>query len=141
MNPDRPLEGARILIAEDNAILALDLMDVLRNAGAEIVGPAATLTKALALANSASLTLAVLDINLGRELVFPAAQVLKERGVGVIFLTGHSETEAISQDWPEAQLITKPAPLKLLMRTVCEAYRGAGICAIHGCRYCERRQR
>ncbi|MGO9985035.1 MAG: response regulator [Rhodomicrobium sp.] len=130
MTLDRPLESARILIAEDNAILALDLMDLLGNAGAQIVGPAATLAKTLVLAKSATLTCAILDVNLGNELVFPAAQVLKERGIGMIFYTGCEDWEKLSQDWPDAQVLTKPAPLALLMRTVCGACCRLGRCAI-----------
>src|SRR5271167_1120461 len=129
MIPDQPLQGARVLIAEDEAILALDMMNVLRNAGAEVLGPAATLADTFALARSASLTCAVLDVNLRREFVFPAAQVLKERGVRMIFYTGCCEREQLSQDWPDAQVLAKPAPVKLLLRTVGEACRGRGFCA------------
>jgi hypothetical protein len=126
MAPDQPLDGARILVAEDNAILALDLMDLLADAGAEVLGPVATLADTLALARSSSLTCAVLDVNLGSQLVFPAAQVLKDRGVGIIFHTGNCEWERLSQDWPDAWVLTKPAPLKLLIRTICEACIQAG---------------
>jgi DNA-binding response OmpR family regulator len=131
-----PLRGARILVAEDDAILAFDIMDLLRKAGAEVLGPAATLADALALAGLAALSCAVLDVNLRHELVFPAAQRLKECGVPIIFHTSHSEPERLRQDWPGAVVLTKPAPHKLLIRAVCEAFRGVGFCAGMGCRYC-----
>src|SRR5271165_1970633 len=75
---DQPLQGTRILIAEDDPLLALDTKCLLEDAGADVVGPAGTLADTLALARSASLSCAVLDINLRREFVFPAAEVLKE---------------------------------------------------------------
>ena len=84
----RPLHGARILVAEDDAILAYDLQNLLRDAGAVILGPARTLADTLAFARSAELSCAVLDVNLRGEVVFPAARVLKERGVSIVFHTG-----------------------------------------------------
>ncbi len=132
----QPLRGACILIAEDDAMLAFDLQDVLRKAGAEILGPAATLANALALARSASLTCAVLDVNLRHELVFPAAQVLKERCVKIIFHTGCGDPEGLRRDWPDAQILKKPAPCGLLIRTVCAACCGLGLGTLQGCRDC-----
>lgn len=123
------------MLAEDDAIVAFDARSVLRTAGAEVLGPAATLADTLVLAGSVPLTCAVLDVNLRRETVFPAAEVLKKRGVSIIFLTGCHEWENLKQDWPDAKVLRKPAPVKLLVRTVCEACRGLE-CAGHGCRYC-----
>ncbi len=68
---DQPLQGARILVAEDDAILAYDMEDLLRNAGADVVGPARMLADALALARSASLSCAVLDVNLRSVFFLP----------------------------------------------------------------------
>ena len=73
------LLGSRVLVAEDDVILALDMERSLRDAGAEIFGPAKTEADATALARTAPLTCAVLDVNLGCELVFPVAHVLRER--------------------------------------------------------------
>ncbi len=114
------LRGARILVAEDNMILAYDMVNLLQNTGAEVLGPARTLAQTLALAESASLSCAVLDVNLGQELVFPAAQLLKERGVGIVFQTGHGEPEMLKREWPEAQVLIKPVPSTLLIQAVRE---------------------
>ncbi len=133
---DRPLLGARILIAEDDAIIAFDVESLLRNAGAEVLGPAATLANTLALARSASLTCAVLDVNLRREFTFPAAQVLKERGVRLIFHTAYSDPEGLRRNWPDAQVLTKPTPAKLLVRALCAVCYSSGLGALPACRYC-----
>ncbi len=90
---DYPLRGARILVVEDDAILALDMAELLARAGAEIIGPALTLADALALAETANLTSAVLDVKLRDDLVFPAAQALKERGITIIFYTSHGDVQ------------------------------------------------
>ncbi len=118
MPKDQPLQGTRILIAEDDAIQGFDLKMLFEANGAQVVGPARTLMSALALANAAEPTCAVLDIVLGRELVFPVAQVLKERGVGIVFLTGDSGLRGFRRDWPDAQVLAKPAPSDVLMRSI-----------------------
>jgi CheY-like chemotaxis protein len=132
----QPLRGARILVAEDNALLAFDMASLLKKAGAEVLGPATTLRATLAFAKEAVLNCAVLDVNLGRDTVFSAARVLKERGVRMIFHTGHGEWEMLQQEWPGAQVLTKPAPSSLLIRAVCEACVSAGFGAIPDCPYC-----
>jgi CheY-like chemotaxis protein len=128
MPENRPLKGSRILIAEDNAIQALDLKMSLQDAGAEVIGPARSGPEALALAESASLTCAILDVVLRHELVFGAAWLLKRRGIKIVFHTGSSDIQALRRDWPEAQIVTKPAPPELLLKAVytacaCKAQR------------------
>ncbi len=114
----KPLQGARILIAEDNAILAFDLIGLLREAGAEVVGPAGTLERALELSEAEPLNCSVLDVNLRDGHVFPAAEVLRERRIGIIFYTCYVDPDGLIRDWPDAQVLAKPAPSHLLIRTV-----------------------
>ena len=76
---------------------------------------------ATALARTAPLTCAVLDVNLGCELVFPAAHVLRERGINTIFCTGY-DVHVLQQDWPDAEVLSKPvSPQRLIsaIRTAC----------------------
>ncbi len=113
------LQSAPILIAEDNALLALDMAAALRQAGANVIGPAATLEEALALVWTPALVCGVLDVSLRNEFVFPAAKVLRDRHAGIVFYTGHSDAETLKLDWPEARVLTKPAPDKLLIEAVC----------------------
>ena len=121
---DKPLLGARILVVEDDAILAFDLIHMLRDAGADIVGPGMTLKHALDLAATPSLICGVLDVSLRQELVFPVANVLRERGVGIVFYTGFGETHLLGRDWPNAQVLTKPATQKLLLSAIASACCG-----------------
>ncbi|MGO9546985.1 MAG: response regulator [Rhodomicrobium sp.] len=118
---DRILAGARVLIAEDDPILAFDMMSFLRAAGAGISGPAANLKRALTLAGDEALTCGILDVSLGREFSFPAAQVLRERSVGIVFYTGYADLTGLKRDWPEAQILSKPAPARFLLQTVSAA--------------------
>src|SRR5262249_18398387 len=117
----KPLRGARVLIAEDNPILAFDIASLLQGAGAETLGPAKSLRDALILAEASPLDCGILDVSLFDDLVFPAAKVLRDRGIGIIFYTGYGDPESLSQDWPRAQILIKPTPPQLLIRAVANA--------------------
>jgi two-component system, response regulator PdtaR len=112
------LLGSRVLVAEDDPFIAFDIMKSLHEAGAETLGPALSLARALELACTQDLNCAVLDVMLRDGLVFPAASILRQRGAGLVFYTGYRDPESIKQDWPSAQVLFKPAPSQLLVRTV-----------------------
>jgi CheY-like chemotaxis protein len=116
-----PLRGARILIAEDNPILAFDLAGLLEEAGAETLGPARNLSEALILVCTPLLDCGVLDVSLGTELVFPAARRLRDRGLGLVFYTGYGDPESLGRAWPSAQILIKPVPPQVLIGAVTTA--------------------
>ena len=95
--PDCPilLRGKRILVVEDEAIVAMLIEDELLEAGAEVVGPAGSVGDALQLIEAAAadggLSAAVLDINLDGEAVRPVADTLAALGVPFLFATGYGE--------------------------------------------------
>ena len=120
---DEPLLGCRVLVAEDDCIIALDLELLLRNAGAEVFGPVKTTAAVVALAKTAPLSCAVLDVNLGSDLVFPAAHFLRERDIKTIFCTGYGDPESLSKDWPDAQVLVKPVQSQHLIRAVKRAHQ------------------
>ena len=91
MKPDlEKAAGKRILLVEDEYLIAQDIIRPLIDAGAEIIGPAATVQDALRLMLSApALDAAVLDVNLNGEMVFAVADALITRGVPFVFATGY----------------------------------------------------
>src|SRR5262249_19301040 len=103
--PDKPLEGSRVLVAEDNPILAYHNSRSLIEAGAQVAGPAITVDRALELAVAEVIDCAVLDVYLRDGLVFPAAEVLKQKGAGIVFFTGRADTSRIKQEWPHAEVL------------------------------------
>jgi len=110
------LAGKRILLVEDEYILASDLAEFLEQHGADIVGPVGTMTQALAM-TGAALDAAVLDVNLRGERVYPVADALLERGVPIVFATGYDELLGHRSyvGLPRCRKpIDKPALLKLL---------------------------
>lgn len=92
MNPDVSLQGARILVVEDDMMIAMLVEDMLSDLGCQVVGPANNLTKALDMArDDGPFSAAILDVNLGMESVFPAADLLRAQGVPLIFCTGYGD--------------------------------------------------
>lgn len=83
--PCPALSGARLMIVEDQFLLAMDLVDALEPRGVQIVGPFANVRDAVAAARGEALDGAILDIDLGGELSFPIAEALAERGTPFLF--------------------------------------------------------
>jgi CheY-like chemotaxis protein len=102
------LSGKRLLVAEDDYMIAGELADALRDLGAEIVGPAQSLERALALAQDVSeLDGAILDINLRNEHVYPVVDLLQPRGIPVVFATGYDQS-AIPHRYAAIPRLQKP---------------------------------
>lgn len=85
------LNGKRIMVVEDEYMLAQELALFLQAHGAVIVGPVGTVRAALDLATKESLHAAVLDVNLRNQRVYPVADALIERAVPIVFATGYDE--------------------------------------------------
>ncbi len=83
------LAGKRILLVEDEPIVAIMAADLIEDLGAIVVGPAMTLAAALSLAETAALDAAVLDVNLNGVRSDPAAEALARRGVPFVLATGY----------------------------------------------------
>lgn len=99
------MNGLRVLVVEDEAAISLLLEDMLLDFGCEIVGPAARLGAALELAQSGSFDLAILDVNLAGEAIYPVAAALAERKVPFVFSTGYGSAgiEDLYRDRPVLQ--------------------------------------
>ncbi|MGA7324541.1 MAG: response regulator [Rhodomicrobium sp.] len=124
----KPLRGARVLVAEDEPLLAWDIMKELLQAGADVVGPAMSVGRALELAEKENLSCGLLDVQLRDGPVFPAAEVLRQKGAGIVFHTGRVGFEELKRDWPGAKVVMKPASFCQIieaMTCVCACQRGA----------------
>lgn len=102
--------GLRIIVVEDEMIIALMLQDMLAELGHSVVGVAGRLDSALGLAREAEADLAILDVNLGGEDSLPVAQVLAERGVPFLFATGYGSP---AHDAPYQDTITLNKPFEM----------------------------
>lgn len=83
--------NCRVLIVEDEAIIAMDLEMMLQDEGCEVVATVASVKAALAQIAANDLDCAFLDINLGHEQVFPVADELARKGVPFALLSGHTK--------------------------------------------------
>jgi DNA-binding NtrC family response regulator len=107
---NRPLSGKRILVADDEFLIAVLLEEILIDAGAEIVS-AATLAVALKSAEVEALCAAVLDVRLVRETTETVADILAARGVPFLFYSGQALPEPIRERHPNAKVLIKPAKI------------------------------
>ncbi|WBH18135.1 response regulator [Sphingomonas radiodurans] len=86
------LEGRRVLVVEDEYLLAADLSQALRAAGAEVIGPVASVRHAAEMvAADTGIDAAILDINLRGDMIFPVADMLAERNIPFAFVTGYDQ--------------------------------------------------
>jgi DNA-binding NtrC family response regulator len=106
---DDLLRGTRILVVEDNAFLAMTTEEILRDAGAEVVGPVGTLQEAEKLAAHEKLSAAILDIRLDADEVWPVADILAERLVPFVFCSGHFDHDTLPGRWSGYPILAKPA--------------------------------
>ena len=85
----RELQGKRVLLVEDELLIAMHAEEILRDLGAEVVGPANSLPEAWSFVENEAFDCAMLDRNLNGEFSDELAQELKHRGVAVILATGY----------------------------------------------------
>jgi DNA-binding NtrC family response regulator len=119
-NEDRALEGLRILIVEDDAILLMDLEQILQGAGAEIVLCRSVSEALVALAQD-RIAAAVLDFRIGHETIAPVARQLSQRGTPFIFYTGQLAGDLALAEWRRSKVVIKPAPARKIVAAVIEA--------------------
>jgi CheY-like chemotaxis protein len=102
--PDRRL---RILVVEDEMLVAMNIEDMLLAMGHEVAGLASRLAPALQLAREGEFDLAMLDVNLAGETSFPVADILRERGIPFLFATGYG-ADGIEPGYRGAPVLQKP---------------------------------
>lgn len=98
----------RLLLVEDSWTVSSQLKAQLEGLGHEVVGPAATVDQAMALAEMEGIDAAFLDIQLGDRTVFPVAERLSERGVPFAFVTGYTDVKVIPKEFRITPTLAKP---------------------------------
>jgi DNA-binding response OmpR family regulator len=113
------LRDCCILVVEDDFYLAEDIADTLRNEGAHILGPAASVQDAFTLLQEKRPDAAVLDVNLGLGTSFELGRALRSRDVPILFATGY-EAKIIPRDLSDAPHLIKPLNMNILVAKLVE---------------------
>jgi len=111
------LNGRCILVVEDESLIAMLVEDALIDAGAEVLGPAATVEEALALFGSGNPDAAVLDINLAGQVSTPVADLLADRGIPFVVATGYGAA-GLSERHRGVPVLAKPYDPQELVETL-----------------------
>ncbi len=115
------LAGLRILIVEDEFLLAMELETLLQQRGCLVLGPVSSVRQALSMLDGERPDIALLDVNLKGERATPVAAALHARGVPFILITGYSLLQLSEPELRDAPRIDKPVNCRLLKRAVATA--------------------
>jgi len=109
LSDESVLTGRRVLLVEDEALVAMLVEDMLADEGCEVAATASRLGEALTLAGDTGLAidLAILDVNLAGEPVFAVAEILSKRGVPFAFATGYG-AGGLPEAWRHRPTLQKP---------------------------------
>jgi CheY-like chemotaxis protein len=122
---DENLSGLRILLVEDEALIAMLIEDALETLGCTLVAVATNLTDALAKAASLEFDIAILDVNLNGQPVFPVAELLAARGAPFVFSTGYGAA-GVPDAFAAAPVLAKPFEQADIAQALAAARKGAG---------------
>jgi CheY-like chemotaxis protein len=101
------LKGTKILVVEDEYLISSTIEELLISLGCGAVHTAARLREALEKSRTLPLDVALLDVNLAGELSYPAAEILKSRGIPFLFVTGYG-TAGLPEDLRDILVLSKP---------------------------------
>jgi CheY-like chemotaxis protein len=121
------LQGVRLLLVEDEAMVAIMLEEMLAGLGCEVVGVAGSVAQGLDATEDADqrLDAAILDVNLGGEKVYPVADRLAAKGVPFMFSTGYG-LAGIAPDYARIPALAKPYGPEALEQALLSVLRGRG---------------
>jgi len=105
----------RVLLVEDEALVAMMIKDALDEFDCQVIGPIGTAAEAAAVAGESHFDAAVLDINLGDGLIYAVAEILEKRAVPFIFVTGY-DADSIDKKFTGIPVLQKPIDREMLRR-------------------------
>jgi DNA-binding LytR/AlgR family response regulator len=127
----KPLAGSRILVAEDEGLVALELEWMLEHFGCEVIGPLASVDKVLKRAQCGDLDGALLDVNLRGQQIFDILPTLQKLGLRLVITSGYADDALFPAPFRALPRVAKPFDERELRR-ICEevfaeAVRGRGV--------------
>lgn len=107
----------KVLIVEDESIVAMMIEDLIVDMGHEVVGTAGRLEQALSLAQQLAVDFAIVDVNLNGQHTYPVAEALQARGVPFVFATGYG-AQGLKDEWKQSPVLQKPFQPEDLTRAI-----------------------
>jgi CheY-like chemotaxis protein len=123
LNIDPRLKGLRVVVVEDETLLAMLIEDMLEELGCEVLWTAHRVGKALDLVAQSEPDAAVLDVNIAGDEVYPVAQALAARNIPFIFATGYGG-RGLDESWRGRPIVQKPFQMEHLSRGLLSALGG-----------------
>ncbi len=102
-----PLRGSRVMVVEDELLVAMLIEETLIDHGCEVIGPFSTVETALHAAQDGTMNVAVLDVNLRGKRVYPVAEMLESRGIPFLLMSGYGR-DGIPAEHPGWSACSKP---------------------------------
>jgi two-component SAPR family response regulator len=118
------MSGRRILVVEDEMLIALTIEDVVQDCGGKVVGPVATLEEALKLVEEEEFDAAILDVSIRGSKVYPVAEALVARDIPFVFASGYGDW-ALPEELRDKPRLMKPFTVATLEEQVRSLYHAA----------------
>ena len=125
MSADRQLVGCRVLVVEDETIIAMLLNQFLLDLGCSVVGPAGNLSAALMLAEQEDIDVAILDVRIRGGDSFAVAETLRSRGIPFVLASGNAG-RALPEGMRDQARLAKPFTLPELKQCLISLYCRGG---------------
>jgi len=107
------LEGMRVLLVEDEGLIAMSVEDMLSDLGCTVAAQASSLPEALERARAGGFEIAILDVSLNGKLVFPVAELLSEQGIPFAFASGYGRA-GLPEGFRDRPVVPKPFQIEQL---------------------------
>ena len=125
LSSTKAIEGISVFVVEDEALVLLNLEDMLDELGCLVVGPAMRLDKATKLLDEGAVAdVAILDVNVAGEMVFPLARKLLERQIPIVFATGYGKV-GLPDEFHNNPVLQKPYTMNDVEAGLALALNGA----------------
>jgi CheY-like chemotaxis protein len=124
----RELSDRKVLVVEDEMMIAMLIEDMLDEFGCKLVGPATNVPRALELIDKEKVDIAVLDLNLDGKDTYAIADALRQKHVPFIFATGYGST-GVRPEYGDRPVLQKPFQAKDLETALAEALAGSNVIA------------
>jgi CheY-like chemotaxis protein len=107
----------RVLVVEDEGMVAMLLEDMLADLGHQVVATAGSIERAGEIVADTSFDLAILDVNLNGHHTYPLAETLRQRGIPFVFATGYGRS-GLEEKWKDTPVLQKPFTEQDLQRVI-----------------------